>query len=144
MAKRRKSKKITKTLPSRLELLNMFTYDVDTGELRSKKTGKTVGWRDNVGYLIVSVKGSPFKAHRVIYKLFHGVDPKNKVVDHRDGDKCNNRIDNLRCVTHRANILNTEQQRKTKGLPAKDINCTYHHKNRLRTVLKGSSDELLL
>ena len=105
-----------KKLPSRFQLLEKFTYDPKSGDLFNKK-GKKVGWKDSVGYINVYYNRVPYKAHRIIYKIFHGKDPGRKVIDHRDGDKSNNAIENLRCVSHATNIKNTQTKRDQEGLP---------------------------
>lgn len=43
------------------------------------------------------------RAHRVVYEAFIGNIKNGLVIDHIDGDKHNNRIDNLRMVTHSEN-----------------------------------------
>lgn len=47
-----------------------------------------------------------YLAHRVIWKLVHGSDPKGDI-DHINGDPSDNRIANLRDVPHRRNIQNS-------------------------------------
>ena len=110
-----------KRLPERLDLLNRFEYDPDTGVITNRKT-KTSGHTDSSGYIVVYINGTRFKAHRIIYKMFHGIDPKGKHIDHRDGDKSNNRIENLRCVQRRTNLRNTTNRRNCVGLPKQDHN----------------------
>jgi hypothetical protein len=44
--------------------------------------------------------------HRIIWSLVHGDIPEGYVIDHIDGDGCNNRIENLRCVTPQINSRN--------------------------------------
>lgn len=59
--------------------------------------------------------------HRYIYALVNGPIPKGMVIDHINGDKLDNRIHNLRCVTQRVNSWNLRCHRegrvlyKTKG-----------------------------
>ena len=137
---RKKKKPKVKQLPPRLELLNHFAYDIDTGELTLRKSGKPVGWRDKRGYCHVRYKGVTYKLHRIVYKMFHGKDPGNKVVDHRDGNPSNNAIDNLRCVIHRTNVRNRVETRQERGLPPKDLNCTAISKNRQRALM-GKNDD---
>lgn len=51
--------------------------------------------------------GSDYKLHRVVAELFIP-NPDNKpCVDHIDGNKHNNRADNLRWVTHKENMNNS-------------------------------------
>ena len=106
-----------KKLPSRIELLTHFDIDEHTGNLLLRKTGRSCGWQDNNGYWIVRFKGKVYKMSRIIYKMWTGRDPGNKYVDHRDGNKSNNIITNLRLVTHKENIRNQQCHRDKQGLP---------------------------
>jgi hypothetical protein len=55
--------------------------------------------------VIFAGKGSrAILAHRLVYFLHHGVWPEN--IDHRDGNRDNNRIENLRPCTHTENMRN--------------------------------------
>ena len=42
--------------------------------------------------------------HRVLYECFKGGIPKGLEIDHIDGDRTNNSLDNLEAVTHKENI----------------------------------------
>lgn len=42
--------------------------------------------------------------HRIVYEAFVGPVPKEKEINHRDGNKMNNKLDNLELVTHSENI----------------------------------------
>ena len=119
----RKKTNSPKKLPNRLELLTKFKYDPQTGQLYLRRSGKAVGHKADNGYIIVYVDRKRYKAHRIIYKMFHGVDPKGKDVDHRDGDPSNNAITNLRVVQRRTNIKNTQAKRDAEGLPPQDPNA---------------------
>ena len=133
---RKKQKNTPKPLPPHLDLLTEFVYDHETGILTKRSTGRPVGWTDKRGYRHVRFRNVTYKLHRIVYKMFHGIDPGKKVVDHRDGNPTNNRIDNLRCVHRRANVRNTITRRQINGLPSKDINCTKASKRRF-TVQGG-------
>jgi hypothetical protein len=66
------------------------------------------------GYVSVEYKGHWLKVHRVIYALHHGEMPTNLVIDHINGDKTDNRIENIRCTTIRRNTGNQRTHRKGK------------------------------
>ena len=110
------SKKPFKRLPDRLDLLQHFVCDAD-GNLTLRKSGRKVGWKDKRGYYHVRYKNKTYKLHRIVYKMWHGRDPGNKVIDHRDGNPSNNAITNLRCVKHSANIANNAKRREQEGWP---------------------------
>ena len=115
MNMKRKKQKPAKKLPNRLILLSYFTYNAEKGTLHKKATGNQVGWQDKRGYWSCRFQNIVYKVHRIVYKMFHGRDPGDKVIDHRDGDPSNNRIDNLRCVSRSANSKNTSKQREKTG-----------------------------
>jgi hypothetical protein len=53
---------------------------------------------------IMSKTSCPVGAHSVIWMLVHGEWPEN--IDHIDGNGLNNRLENLRNVTHSENLMN--------------------------------------
>lgn len=55
--------------------------------------GKKIGYKD--GYMRCGRK----LFHRVVWEHFKGPIPKNHVIHHKDGNKLNNSIDNLECLT---------------------------------------------
>lgn len=75
--------------------------------INTKYAGKVAatainGW----GYRITAIQGTGFLAHRVIWAIYYG-DWPDAEIDHIDGDKLNNRIENLRSVdgvTNRRNM----------------------------------------
>ena len=58
------------------------------------------------GYIQIRFKNSPYLAHRLAYYMYYGIHPLEKLVDHIDGDKTNNKIDNLRLATNSQNGMN--------------------------------------
>ena len=65
-------------------------------------------------YYCISVFGRWYKAHRLIFLMFNGYLPE--VVDHKDRDKLNNCIDNLRAATKAQNERNrTKYSNNTSG-----------------------------
>jgi hypothetical protein len=57
------------------------------------------------GYFAGAIFGREYKAHRVIWAIVNGEWPKGEI-DHINGIKCDNRIENLRLVTPMENQRN--------------------------------------
>ena len=58
------------------------------------------------GYLYGSVNSVKMRAHRVIWALCHGEQPSDQI-DHINGIRTDNRIENLRVVSRQENMRNT-------------------------------------
>lgn len=71
------------------------------------RIGDEAGTSDNKGHLVVGYKRKMYKVHRVIYEIFHGPIPKGMAIDHINGIKYDNRVDNLRLVTRSQNMWNS-------------------------------------
>lgn len=65
---------------------------------------KPAGSIHKTGYRHITWQGKPQKAHRLIFMLHHGYMPKE--VDHINGNRSDNRIENLRAVTRSENQCN--------------------------------------
>ena len=87
--------------------------DKNTFIIKNTKTGNNIKpWLGKNGYYTITLRGgNKYKdrkvyLHRLIAKYFiHNPDPKNKVeVNHKDGNKQNNSLDNLEWVTPSENI----------------------------------------
>lgn len=73
--------------------------------------GNIAGNIDKDGYIIIRFKNKAYKAHRLAWYLHYGEWPKN-VIDHINGIKNDNRINNLRDVTNQQNQLNKKIHRE--------------------------------
>jgi len=74
---------------------------------REKRFGYLVG-------TIRQVRNSPLKAHRVAWAIVYGAWPEG-VIDHINGDPSDNRIANLRDVTHAVNMRNSAPRSDNKS-----------------------------
>lgn len=72
------------------------------------KAGEVSGAKMFDGYWAVRLHNRMYKAHRVVWELFHGVIPNGKCIDHIDGDRSNNSLENLRVVNYSQNSRNRE------------------------------------
>jgi hypothetical protein len=68
--------------------------------------GREAGWVGTDGYLYVEVNERRSLVHRICWRLVYG-DDCEVTVDHIDGDRRNNRIDNLRAATLSENVRNS-------------------------------------
>jgi len=58
------------------------------------------------GYYRVRIDGMLYRLHRIVWVYHNGDIPSGKFVDHIDGDKSNNRIENLRLANYSQNQHN--------------------------------------
>ena len=86
-----------------LELVEfLFSYNPVTGILTRNKTGSKVGNNDRTtGYHKIRVGKITTQVSRIAWLLFYREDPIGYVIEHIDGNKRNNAIQNLRKVRYR-------------------------------------------
>ena len=74
--------------------------------------------KDSYGYMTVVFykkgKGRTDRMHRLVWNYFNGSIPKDKVIDHIDGNPSNNNIKNLQLLTHRENITKGTVKKRSK------------------------------
>lgn len=80
-------------------------YDPETGAFTRRETGERCESKHLAGYLTIAVAGRSYLAHRVAWFYVHGGWPVHQI-DHRDRDRTNNRLDNLRPATNQQNCWN--------------------------------------
>ena len=101
--------------PNADRLNYLFSYDdgilywKSHGDGYECVTGRIAGNKDkNNGYMIVNVDDKKYYAHRIIWIMFYGDIADDHVIDHIDRNRSNNRIENLRMVSHSLNSHNRE------------------------------------
>lgn len=87
------------------KLREELLYVPETGVFVRRKTGRVAGDKMKTGYWRVNVCGRRYTAHRLAWLYVTGKWPSHHI-DHIDGDKTNNRLDNLRDVNRAQNLHN--------------------------------------
>lgn len=94
-----------------------FQYLPDGTLLRIKKehkfgrVGNVIGGSvTDTGYVKIVLKGKNIKMHRLIFSLVHGYLPEE--VDHRNRNRSDNRIHNLRAATKSLNMHNSKKRKE--------------------------------
>jgi hypothetical protein len=93
-------------------LIEVLTYDATTGVFRWKSClsrrnhiGDQAGTVADDGYRVIQIDGWSYKASRLAWFYHYGRWPSPRA-DHRDLDRDNNRIENLREATDSQNAAN--------------------------------------
>lgn len=77
----------------------------------SVKKGAIAGYITEDGYRRVCVDGKYLYVHVIVWKLHGNEIPEGYILDHKDGDRQNNVITNLRLATHTTNQYNKFRQK---------------------------------
>ena len=83
----------------------------------SQKCKGQIAGSNHDGYvrLHVSALGGRVFVHNIIWEMFHGKIPSGLVIDHIDGDRANNCIENLRIVSRADNGKNMKLRKDNKS-----------------------------
>lgn len=111
----RKEGKISKLVGQ--EIFNeYFKYDTSsasylrwkkkTAETANVKVNDIAGWITEHNYWNVQFFDKSYSVHRIIYEIHFGKIPEDYFIDHIDGNKQNNSLENLRVVTRSVNNRN--------------------------------------
>ena len=110
--------------PTAEHLRSVLHYDHATGIFTRKvstsnnvKVGDVAGCPDGHGYLNIMVCSRKYKAHRLAWLYMYGEWP-NDQIDHINRIRTDNRIANLREVSHKQNLQNAgKYSHNTSGHP---------------------------
>ncbi len=102
------------------DVFDFPNYEIsNTGKLRNKSSNKFIkGKFDKDGYIEVSVRHKEgdinskrrfFRLHRLVALAFIPNPDDKPLVDHKDGNKTNNNVDNLRWATNSENNYNSKK-----------------------------------
>lgn len=123
-----------------IEIIKEYlSYDLATGDFTWIKSrtnrcavGSKAGCLNVLGYVVIRFGPKLYLAHRLAWFFVYGEMPKE--IDHRNRNRSDNRIANLRSATHRLNNANAPRRKKTgyKGV--------YWHKQRQKWNAKIKAD----
>ena len=88
----------------------------------------------NNGYLQLTIKNKTIKIHRLVIEAFKG--KSDLTVDHIDGNKLNNSLDNLQYLTREENLI------KSIAIPIYYDNVKYRSTNELARKLNVSKNTI--
>lgn len=103
-----------------------FSYSASTGEMIRLKSrhphqhliGKSAyvefTSRKGMKYYVVSIRRRQYRAHRICWLLHFGAWPKN-LIGHENGNGRDNRIENLKDITHSENSRNLRLSENSSG-----------------------------
>jgi HNH endonuclease/AP2 domain len=107
------------------DLRSLLRYEPETGKLLWHRRGRVSfdrRWaglqaftaKDTHGYLCGAICGERVLAHRVVWALTYGEWPQGEI-DHINGDRTDNRIENLRLVSGAENQRNKKRYTRNKS-----------------------------
>jgi len=98
-------------------LKELLRYDPDTGKFfwvvsprKNIKPDTEAGTKDRRGYVIISIDGRLYRAHRLVWLYIYGTWP-NGEVDHINRGTSDNRLANLRVADRCLNTQNANTRR---------------------------------
>ncbi len=95
-------------------LRQVFEYNPESGVFKRLSTGQDA-WRPAAnGYLRLRIDGHLVYQHRAAWLYMHGAWPDG-IIDHKDGNRANNAIGNLRIATYSQNLHNSGKTRGASG-----------------------------
>lgn len=130
-------------------LESVFIYD--NGKLiwkdSKRKRSATAGYINSRGYVVINIESVRYKAHRLIYIMHFGFAPE--VIDHINGNRSDNRIENLRPATLSKNQFNSKIRTNNKtgcknvryDKSKKKYIVTFQINNKIKTYFRTTSLE---
>ena len=117
-------------------LKSLFEYDKNTGLFiwkndrgSNKVKGKVAGTTHKRGYIELKIDCKKHKAHRMAWLYEYGEFPEH--IDHINGIVSDNRIENLRSVSHSINMKNRKRSKNS----SREYRNIYKNKNRYNVAI---------
>ena len=106
----------------------LFNYNPETGDLvwrvarGRSRIGVVAGTKTADGYMRVKINGVSYLVHRLVWLIHRGQWPADQI-DHINGDRAFNRIENLREATRAENLQNRVN---TRGSSSRFLGVCWH------------------
>lgn len=91
------------------EIPSCPSYYVSKEGILLNSKGRVIEGSLRNGYVRVNLIYGHFSKHRLIWETFNGTIPENMVIDHIDGNRANNALNNLRLVSQSENMYNAQK-----------------------------------
>ena len=130
------------------EILHLLDYDTATGvfvwknpsKYQPKQKGCVAGRIDSGGYRQIAIDNRRYNAGRLAWFYVHGVWPA-ELIDHINGNRDDNRLENLRECRNADNAKN-RKKRRDNSLGFKGV--TQDHNNRYRSTIQSDGIQIHL
>lgn len=130
----------------RADLFNTLQYDPVSGEFRwlnppakaRRYIGERAGTLTARGYVRIKVDGRLYAAHRLAWLFSYGFWPENQI-DHINGVRHDNRIENLRDVSAR---VNSQNRRRANANNSSGLLGVSKSRNRFQALIRDESGHM--